>query len=99
MTGDQRLDGMGTQASGNLVAFMNTPDDDPEAPAVALTEGVVFSPDGELIATFPVETGSCWGGYDPSGLFLIYADGDNNVRWQGLGQTGLLAEGFVHASW
>ncbi len=96
---DQWLDGMGTQESGNLVAFLNTPDDDPEAPAVAATEGVVFSPAGELIASFPVETGSFWGGYDPSGRMLIYTDGDENVRWQGRGQSGVLAAGFIHASW
>jgi hypothetical protein len=99
VAGDQWLDGLGTQESGNLVAFLNTPDADPESPVVALTGGVVFSPGGELIATFPVETGSFWGGYDPAGRFLIYTDGDANVRWQGLGQSGILAAGFIHASW
>ena len=55
--------------------------------------------DGELVATFPVETGSLWGGYDPSGRMLIYTDGEDVVRWQGLGQSGVLAEGYIHASW
>lgn len=96
---EQWLDGMGSQENGNFVAFMNTPDDDSEAPVVEVTEGVVFSSAGELVATFPVETGSLWGGYDPSGRFLIYTDGDNNVRWQGLGQSGILSAGFIHASW
>ena len=99
VTGDQWLDGMGAQQGGDLVAFRNTPDDVPEAPSVALTEGVVFSPGGELIATFPVETGSFWGGYDPSGRFLIYTDGNGDVHWQGLGRSGILAAGFIHASW
>lgn len=31
--------------------------------------------------------------------FLIYTDGDWTVRWQGLGQSGTLGEGFIHASW
>ena len=95
----QWLDGIGAQESGNLVGFLNTENADPEAPSVSSTEGVIFSPDGVLIATFPVETGSLWGGYDPSGRVLIYTDGDNVVRWQGLGQSGVLAEGFIHASW
>ncbi len=99
VAGDQWLDGLGARSDGNLVAFRNTPDDDPESPAAPFTEGVVFSTDGEIVATFPVEAGSLWGGYDPSGRFLIYTDGDNNVRWQGLGQSGELAEGFIHASW
>ena len=94
---NQSLDGIGSQASGNLVGFLHTRNDEFE---VVATEGVVFSPDnGELIATFPVETSSWWGGYDASGRFLIYVDGDDTVRWQGLGSTGSLADGFIFASW
>jgi len=96
---DQWLDGTGTQESGNFVAFLNTRNHDAEVPATIATEGVVFSSVGELVATFPVETGSFWGGYDPSGKVLIYTDADDVVRWQGLGQSGVLAEGFIHASW
>jgi len=99
VTENQWLDGIGTQASGNYVAFLNTVDDGPESSSVAATEGVVFSPTGELMATFPVETGSLWGGYDPSGRVLIYTDGDNVARWQGRGNSGILGEGYVHASW
>lgn len=93
----QSLDGIGSQASGNLVGFLHTRDDEFE---VVATEGVVFSPtDGELLASFPVETNSWWGGYDASGRFLIYVDGDDTVRWQGVGSTGSLADGFIFASW
>ena len=95
----QWLDGIGSQQSGNYVGFLNTEDGDPESPSISATEGVVFSAAGELLATFPVEIGSRWGGYDPSGKVLIYTDGANVVRWQGLGQSGALAEGFIHASW
>ena len=92
----QYLDGIGTQASGNLVGFLHTRDAEFE---IAGTEGVVFSETGEVLANFPVETGSLWGGYDQSGRYLIYVDGDNVVRWQGSGESGKLAEGFIFASW
>jgi hypothetical protein len=91
----QYLDGIGTQASGNLVGFLHTYGDS----GITATEGVVFSTVGEVLANFPVETGSFWGGYDPAGKFLIYVDGDNTVRWQGAGQTGSLGNGFIFASW
>ncbi|MDJ0925176.1 MAG: hypothetical protein QNJ77_11495 [Acidimicrobiia bacterium] len=92
----QYLDGIGSQESGNLVGFLHTRNDDFE---IVASEGVVFSATGEVLANFPVETGSWWGGYDQSGRFLIYVDGDNAVRWQGLGQAGALADGFIFASW
>jgi hypothetical protein len=95
----QWLDGIGTQEGGNYVGFLNTEEADAEAPSIKSTEGVVFTESGELVATFPVEVGSSWGGYDPAGRVLIYTDGDGVVRWQGLGQSGALAEGFIHASW
>ena len=62
----------------NLVGFLNTTDGGAE-PQVIETEGVVFTPDGQLVATFAVETGSLWGGYEPSGRMLIYTDGDSVV--------------------
>lgn len=93
---NQYLDGIGSQESGNLVGFLHTRNGDSE---IVETEGVVFSTSGELLATFPVETGSWWGGYDASGRFLIYVDEDDRVRWQGLGQSGSLGEGFFFASW
>jgi hypothetical protein len=52
-----------------------------------------------LLTSFPVETNSLWGGYDQTGRFLIYVDGDGVVRWQGLGTAGALADGFIFASW
>ncbi|MEA2002210.1 MAG: hypothetical protein U9N84_10065 [Actinomycetota bacterium] len=92
----QYLDGIGTQPNGNLVGFLHTSNDDFET---VESQGVVFSESGELLANFPVETGSLWGGYDQSGRFLIYVDGEGNVRWQGLGESGLLADGYIFASW
>jgi hypothetical protein len=95
---DHYLSGLGTQASGRLVTFRltNDGDDDFENDPV---RGVVFEPTGDLVAEFDVEPGSRMGGYDPSGRFLIYVDGDGTVRWQGLGQTGSLGEGYFFASW
>lgn len=93
---DQSLFGIGSQASGNLVGFLQTRGDDF---SIIETEGVVFTTSGELLASFDVETGSTWGGYDESGRFLIYVDGDGIVRWQGLGEVGSLGDGFIFASW
>jgi len=98
VTDNQWLQGIGMQQSGRFVAFLNTRSDDAEAPELIKTEGVVFDEFG-MIATFDVELGSFWGGYEPSGRILIYTDGDGVVRWQGLGQSGALADGFLHASW
>ena len=93
---NQDIDGIGSQASGNLVGFVHTRD---SAYEVTETTGVVFSTVGEVLANFPVETGSTWGGYDPAGKFLIYVDGNGTVRWQGGGRSGALGNGFVFASW
>jgi hypothetical protein len=85
------LQGLSGQASGNLVSFLV--DDDHS------TTGVVIDPAGALVTTFPVEDGAVLGGYDPSGRFLIYVDGNGVVRWLGLGQSGALGEGFLTAGW
>jgi hypothetical protein len=93
---NQFLDGIGSQANGDLVGFVHTYDD---ASGLVESSGVVFSTSGELLTSFPVETNSLWGGYDQTGRFLIYVDGDGVVRWQGLGTAGALADGFIFASW
>lgn len=83
--------GLATQASGNLVLFAGADDGE--------MIGNVITPTGELVAEFPIEPQSNLGSYDASGTYLIYVDGEGNVRWQGGGGSGLLASGFVHASW
>lgn len=88
---DTVLEGLAGQASGNLVGFRTEAD--------GSTEGVVISPTGDLVGTFGVENGSFLGGYDPSGRFLIYVDGNGVARWQGLGKSGTLGDGFLMASW
>lgn len=93
--GGQWVDGVAMQASGNLVAFVHQTNNGDFVD----TDGVVFTTDGDLIATFPVEVGSTFGGYEPTGRFLIYVDREGIVRWQGRGESGVLADGFIHASW
>lgn len=95
---DQSLSGLGTQASGRLVTFRLTDDGDEDF-GNDLARGIVFEPTGELVVEFDVEPGSRMGGYDPSGRFLIYVDGNGTVRWQGLGQAGFLGDGYQFASW
>ncbi len=94
---DQTLSGIDAQASGNVVSFL-TRHDTNGGPIE--TVGVVYSSEtGELLAEFPVDAGSSFGGYDPSGRFLIYTTLDGAVTYQGLGSTGVLGEGFLFASW
>jgi hypothetical protein len=95
---DEYLSGLGTQVSGRLVTFRLTPDGDDDFEN-DLARAIVFEPTGELVAEFDVEPGSRMGGYDPSGRFLIYVDGEGTVRWQGVGQAGSLGEGYLFASW
>ncbi len=93
---NQTLAGIGSQASGDLVGFLHTRSPSYE---ITATEGVVFSTDGALLASFPIEKGAVWGGYDPAGVFLVYVDADGTVRWQGGGAVGEIADGFLFASW
>lgn len=63
------------------------------------TEALVIDQSGTVVEHFPLEPGSRLGNYDSSGTFLIYVDGDGIVRWLGGGESGVLAEGFLQASW
>jgi hypothetical protein len=94
---DQHLFGLDAQASGNLVSFLTRFDASGEP---TRTDGVVYSPEtGELLAMFPIPAGSSFGGYDPSGRFLIYTTPEGDVMYQGLGEVGVLGEGYLFASW
>lgn len=86
-----RLTGLATRADGGLVAVLSAPDGSAEL--------VVFERTGELENGEPMEGRSSLGGYDPTGRFLIYVDGDNTVRWRGGGGSGILGRGYVFASW
>lgn len=78
--------------SGDLLVARSEPD-------AAASELVVLAPDGEVSGEIPVEQGARLGGYDRTGTHLIYTDGDGVVRWLSDDDGGVLAEGFVHASW
>jgi hypothetical protein len=89
---DSRLTGLATRASGELVTIVTTD-------AFTYTEAVAMSPDGALIENFDIAEGTVLGGYDPSGTYLISVDGTGAVRWEGGGQSGILADGYLFASW
>ena len=89
---DSRLTGLAVRASGELVTIVTTD-------AFTYTEAVAMSPDGALIENFDIAEGSVLGGYDPTGTYLITVDGTGAVRWEGSGQSGTLAEGYLFASW
>jgi hypothetical protein len=94
---DQHLSGLDAQASGNVVSFLTRHASNGEP---IDTEGVVYSPrTGGRLAEFPVPSGSSFGGYDPTGRFLIYTTRAGAVTYQGLGRIGVLGEGYLFASW
>ena len=89
----QGITGLAIRPTGEMVAMSSGPDPDGE------TTGVVIRPDGEIVGEFSVEAGARPGGYDPSGTYLIYTDGDGRVHWRSADGTGVLAEGYHFASW
>lgn len=78
--------------SGDLLVARSEPD----AAASAL---LILTPEGEVSGEIPIEPGVRLGGYDRTGTNLIYTDGDGIVRWLSDDDGGVLAEGFIHASW
>ena len=94
---NQHVLGLGMQSTGNLVSFLTTFASDGQP---IDTEGLVYSTtSGEVLARFPVPAGSAYGGYDPSGRFLLYTTLDGQVIYQGLGREGVLGDGYLFASW
>lgn len=83
--------GLTRHASGDLMAVGSLPD--------SPTEALVLDADGIVVDTRVVADGTQLGGYDRTGEFLIYTDSDGVVHWQSGDDSGVLAEGFVHASW
>lgn len=84
--------GLTRRSSGDLVAVGSTGED-------AATEAFIIDTEGAVIDTLTVAAGAQLGGYDRTGEFLIYTDADGVVHWQSGDDSGVLAEGFVHASW
>ena len=60
---------------------------------------VVDPDDGSIVTEFGLAAGSASMGYDTTGTFLLFVDGDGTVRWQGRGGSGTLATGFLSADW
>lgn len=89
---DSRVTGLAARATDELVTIITTD-------AFTYTEGAVMSPEGTLVEKFDVPEGTVLGSYDPTGTYLISVDGSGTVRWDGGGQNGTLAEGYLFASW
>ncbi len=93
---DRPAAGMAVRADGSLVVLL----DDGDPLMWGGSEALVIDPDtGETIAEFALEDGSHSLTYDPTGTYLLYVDGEGTARWQGRGQSGVLAEGLLHADW
>ncbi len=86
------LAGLAVRASGDLVVVRSQLDGGAES-------ALVFTNDGTLVDEFEVAPGARLGGYESTGEFLIYVADDTVVRWIGPDGDGVLAEGFVFASW
>ena len=84
------LDGLAADRHGALHTVRH--DGDGTSTLVVVTAG------GDVVEE-DIEDGALLGGFDPSGTFLIHTDADGIVRWRGGGGAGVLAEGFIFASW
>ncbi len=93
---DRPIADLEVRSDGGLVVLY----DDGRNPFGGGTRAVVVDPDsGEIKAEFDLEEGSHSLAYDATGRLLLYVDGEGTVRWQGVGDSGVLAEGYIHADW
>jgi hypothetical protein len=93
---DRPIADLEVRSDGGLVVLY----DDGRNPFGGGTRAVVVDPDsGEIKAEFDLEEGSHSLAYDATGRLLLYVDGESTVRWQGVGDSGVLAEGYIHADW
>lgn len=83
---------LATSGSGEMLVVV------PSLEEGAAATGAVLNPDGAITDLFGLEPGARLGGYDPGGTFLIYTADDGVVRFLGEG-GGVLADGFIFASW
>lgn len=95
---DRPIADLEVRSDGKLVVLYA--DGDARTPAAGGSRAVVVDPDsGEVEAEFMLEEGSHGLAYDATGRLLLYVDGEGTVRWQGVGESGVLAEGYIHADW
>jgi hypothetical protein len=95
---NQVLSGMEARATGELVSFLHTLGVD--FFDIVETELVVYrAEDGEAINRLPVEPGSVFGGFDPSGDHFLYTTREGLVVWVSPDGPVSLAEGYLFASW
>jgi len=88
--------GLAVRADGALVLLLDSGDPSNWGG----TDALVIDPDsGETIAEFTLEPGSHSLGYDTTGTYLLYVDGEGTARWRGRGQSGTIASDLLHADW
>ena len=93
---DRPIADLEVRSDGGLVVLY----DDGRNPSGGGTRAVIVDPDsGEIEAEFDLEEGSHSLAYDATGRLLLYVDGEGTLRWQGAGDSGVLAEGYSHADW
>lgn len=93
---EHRVAGLAVRSDGAILILA----DEGDQRRLDGSEVTVIDPDSfETIAEFELEPGSGSMGYDPTGTFLLYVDGNGGIRWQGRGQSALIASGFTHADW
>lgn len=93
---EHRVAGLAVRSDGAILILA----DDGDQGRLGGNDVTVVDPDTfETIAEFELEPGSGSMGYDPTGTYLLYVDGNGSIRWQGRGQSGLIASGFTHADW
>lgn len=89
---DWNLASLAIRSSGDLLVARSDPDG-------AASSVLILTAEGEVSGEIPISQGARLGGYERTGTHLIYTDADGVVRWMSDDDRGVLAEGFIHASW
>ena len=94
----RRVTGLAVRADGALVVLFDEIEQQRDRDGGS-SAGVLDPDTGETIAEFTLEPGSHSMGYDQTGTYLLYVDGEGRARWRGRGQSGIIAENLLHADW
>lgn len=84
------------RADGRLVVLLGTG----QGYAAEGDRAVVMDPDtGDRLTEFDLGAESYGLSYDNTGTYLLYVTTAGEIRWQGAGRSGELADGFISADW
>ncbi len=84
------------RADGRLVVLLGTG----QGYAAEGNRVVVMDPDtGDRLTEFDLGAESYGLSYDNTGTYLLYVTTAGEIRWQGAGRSGELADGFISADW